>query len=82
MQSSCMSKTYLKSDHFKGWISPLKRNAPLRRGISVEMGWYPRRLSAVMDTLGRITFHIAIALIAVAAAGFVMWLLEQQGWIP
>jgi hypothetical protein len=35
-----------------------------------------------MDTLGRIAFHIAIALIAVAAAGFVMWLLEQQGWLP
>jgi len=35
-----------------------------------------------MDTLGRFTFHIAIALIAVAAAGFLIWLLEQQGWIP
>jgi hypothetical protein len=44
MQSCWMSKTYLKSDHFNGGGSVTQRNAPLRRGISVEMGWYPRRL--------------------------------------
>jgi hypothetical protein len=26
-------------------------------------------------------FNIIIAIMAVGAAGFMMWLLEQQGWI-
>ena len=35
-----------------------------------------------MGTLERAVFNIAIALIAIAAAGFVIWFLEAQGWLP
>jgi hypothetical protein len=35
-----------------------------------------------MATLKQAVFLIVIAAISAVAAGFVLWLLDQQGWIP
>jgi hypothetical protein len=52
-----------------------------RRSPGLVQDSIRRAIGGTMDALRQSSFLVVIVLVAVAAAGFIMWLLEQQGWL-